>query len=1200
VGGNQVAVSAASLTLPAKSHLILPNVVSGAGVSAEGIDFYVAQPSGSNVIDQIIVTGNQDDLNFSASTTIESVNTANTIFSVDGSFRQDNSTSSGTPYLSTYALSWDQYAIGAYSIDFQIFTASGSASSSVETPLSISSFNGATVSAAGGTNNATNLPAWEFRNGGGIYTLAMAQSSGSTDIVDLTGYTLNGARNLDASITGSITGTTLTVSAVASGTITPGEAITGTGIAANTTITNQLTGTTGGVGTYTLSSSATVSSEAISVVTIGADLGSFTVAPDLKAYSGSPSNEITQDVFPTLSPNPGQPSEQLEFSQVSANNANDWVVGWNETVTSGGFTGGFLGDQVEFVIDKPGTGLIAISLGSLTGSISGTTLTVSAASLGTIVPGETITGTGITAGTTITNQLTGTTGGAGTYTISTSQTISSEAISLSANHYTAQLSDAQNVRVLTYTDTTGLAGSISGTTLTVSGVSPGTLALGETLSGAGIAANTTITAFGTGSGGAGTYTVSTSQTVASETMNASADFVLFAYGDATATNLVEFEIGDSGAKATEVAAVTLPTTQVFTDVTSLGDGRFMVEYDTVLDSSETSQLNYQIFDFRTNGLATNDSIAFTGSISGTTLTVSTVTSGTLAVGEALVGPGIAADTTITALGTGTGGAGTYTVSTSQSVSSEAMNLTDGQNKYIAGTQYNDNVTGEAGVNNFYYYVGENSVSQSSNVGPSDTFNGGTGTAWSEAVFGDTRMDYAIAASGGGFIVTYTSSADLHSGSLTVDANVAALAFDPSQDPSPADVNGNSALVVTSGETLTLLHPSTFNFDIAELSADNVLELEGFDTNTTVTPGSYNATSGTTVLTVSDPTEHTSPLTLTLVGNYSNSTFNVTSDGNGGVNIVDPSVTTDAIAIGGTFDITTSSNAIATFVGGTGSLVLNDPEAFNGQIVGFTGTAPNAANSDTIDLVGINYLSAHFTETYNSATGLLTVTDGNNTATITLDNFNATLDFASDGNGGTLITDPPASDSSPESADSHLTTSSVSGALTFAATDTTDLPAASFSPENADDVGSFFLDPAHVSANIVSIGYEFDFSSDQIEPAPGKTLTQSFNVSLADAQNPAATQSQTVSVTIGGAGNDNFVFTPGVGADTVVNFNPQQDTIELDHFAKVQTIQELQSLITTDAHGDAVINLGHADSITVAGVTEAQLQQIVQSGHVLLH
>ena len=193
VGGNQVAVSAASLTLPAKSHLILPNVVSGAGVSAEGIDFYVAQPSGSDVIDQIIITGNQDDLNFSTSTTIESANTTNTIFSVDGSFRQDNSTSSGTPYLSTYALSWDQYATAAYSIDFQIFTASGSASSSVETPLSISSFNGATVSAAGGTNNATNLPAWEFRNGGGIYTLAMAQSSGSTDIVDLTGYTLNGA-----------------------------------------------------------------------------------------------------------------------------------------------------------------------------------------------------------------------------------------------------------------------------------------------------------------------------------------------------------------------------------------------------------------------------------------------------------------------------------------------------------------------------------------------------------------------------------------------------------------------------------------------------------------------------------------------------------------------------------------------------------------------------------------------------------------------------------------------------------------------------------------------------------------------------------------------------------------------------------------------------------------------------------------------
>lgn len=63
---------------------------------------------------------------------------------------------------------------------------------------------------------------------------------------------------------------------------------------------------------------------------------------------------------------------------------------------------------------------------------------------------------------------------------------------------------------------------------------------------------------------------------------------------------------------------------------------------------------------------------FTGAQSGTTLTVSSVSSGTLSVGQTITGVGIAAGTIITALGTGTGLTGTYTVSISQSVSSESM------------------------------------------------------------------------------------------------------------------------------------------------------------------------------------------------------------------------------------------------------------------------------------------------------------------------------------------------------------------------------------------------------------------------------------------------------------------------------------------------------------------------------------------------
>jgi len=62
----------------------------------------------------------------------------------------------------------------------------------------------------------------------------------------------------------------------------------------------------------------------------------------------------------------------------------------------------------------------------------------------------------------------------------------------------------------------------------------------------------------------------------------------------------------------------------------------------------------------------------TASISGTTMTVTGVTSGTLAVGQVLTGTGVTAGTGITALGTGTGSNGTYTISTSQTLSSRTI------------------------------------------------------------------------------------------------------------------------------------------------------------------------------------------------------------------------------------------------------------------------------------------------------------------------------------------------------------------------------------------------------------------------------------------------------------------------------------------------------------------------------------------------
>ena len=77
-------------------------------------------------------------------------------------------------------------------------------------------------------------------------------------------FTLGGA-----SVTGSISGTTLTVTAVGSGTLYPGSVLQGTGVTNNTTIVNQLSGTTGGVGTYTVNFSQTAASTTITTKSAG-------------------------------------------------------------------------------------------------------------------------------------------------------------------------------------------------------------------------------------------------------------------------------------------------------------------------------------------------------------------------------------------------------------------------------------------------------------------------------------------------------------------------------------------------------------------------------------------------------------------------------------------------------------------------------------------------------------------------------------------------------------------------------------------------------------------------------------------------------------------------------------------------------------------------------------------------------------------
>jgi hypothetical protein len=74
---------------------------------------------------------------------------------------------------------------------------------------------------------------------------------------------------------------------------------------------------------------------------------------------------------------------------------------------------------------------------SYTGSISGTTLTVSAIATGILRATEVLNGSGITSGTTITGQLTGSAGSTGTYSVSASQTVGSEAMTATQQFFYA-------------------------------------------------------------------------------------------------------------------------------------------------------------------------------------------------------------------------------------------------------------------------------------------------------------------------------------------------------------------------------------------------------------------------------------------------------------------------------------------------------------------------------------------------------------------------------------------------------------------------------------------------------------------------------------------------------------------------------------------------------------------------------------------
>jgi hypothetical protein len=160
-----------------------------------------------------------------------------------------------------------------------------------------------------------------------------------------------------------------------------------------------------------------------------------------------------------------------------------------------------------------------------------------------------------------------------------------------------------------FEDAAVFTASISGTTLDVTAVSSGILSIGQRVYATGVTSGTFITALGTATGGTGTYTVGTSQTVASMTMNSGADNTTL-----NDSNVLTFASGRKSGTGTAGAGRR--------NSLKLDDTLGIIRFNGQTANSATGN-GTRSSDIKVSALEN-----FSGSARGTKMTIRTVNSGT--------------------------------------------------------------------------------------------------------------------------------------------------------------------------------------------------------------------------------------------------------------------------------------------------------------------------------------------------------------------------------------------------------------------------------------------------------------------------------------------------------------------------------------------------------------------------------------------
>jgi hypothetical protein len=276
----------------------------------------------------------------------------------------------------------------------------------------------------------------------------------------------------------------------------------------------------------------------------------------------------------------------------------------------------------------------------------------------------------------------------------------------------------------------------------------------------------------------------------------------------------------------------------------------------------------------------------------------------------------------------------------------------------------------------------------------------------------------------------------------------------------------------------------------------------------------------------------------------------------------------------------------------GTLTLKDAADFTGTISGFS-------SNDQIDLTNISYSIASVSNaTYSSSTNITTlvITDGTSTGAIKLVGdytTNTAWHFSGDGHGGALLTDslPGGSADLAQTVtalanpdqfafQSDDQSGTLAGDSTLAATGQN---ASATDPTTLDTTSSASSDQQPTAA--ATTGADTGLASTAATtPQPATT-----DSAASGTQAGATTQTASVAPAATSTNGDTFVFAANFGHETIANFHPDTDVIEIDHTVFAD-FQALLAATHDDGSGNAVIAANPNETITIENVTVAQLVQ----------